>query len=205
MSRSSSGGIPSSASLSRSARSWGGRRHGVGNPSAGLAFVPVAYSALADAVVIVHFGFVAFVALGGFLAWRWHRLVWSHIAAVMWAVGSVTVGYDCPLTPLEKQMRRWAGEGAYTGGFVDRYIEEAIYPERYTSLVRVAIAAAVLVAWAGLAMVHHPGPGRRIPSGVTTDTSTSQPSAPTSRSRDQRPGLVERHGHLPSPPTRRAG
>ncbi len=118
----------------------------------------MAYSAVADLVVIVHFGFMAFVALGGFLAWRWRWLIWSHVAAVMWAVGSVTVGYDCPLTPLEKQLRRWAGEGAYAGGFVDRYIEDVVYPERYTSLVQVAIAAAVLVAWVGLARSTALGP-----------------------------------------------
>ncbi len=117
----------------------------------------MAYSALADVVVIVHFGVIAFVALGGFLAWRWRRLVWSHVAAVTWAVGIVTVGYDCPLTPLEKHLRRLAGERGYTGGFVDRYIEGVIYPEQYTSVVRLAIAAAVLVAWAGLAMVHRHG------------------------------------------------
>lgn len=126
--------------------------------------MPVAYSVLADVVVVVHFGFIAFVALGGFLAWRWPRLVWSHVAAVTWAAGIVIVGYDCPLTPAEKHLRRLAGEGGYTDGFVDRYIEGVIYPERYTSLVRLAIAAAVLVAWTGLAMVHRRrdgGTGRR--------------------------------------------
>jgi hypothetical protein len=111
---------------------------------------------MADLVVVVHFAFIAFVAVGGFLAWRWRRLVWLHAAAVMWALGSVTVGYDCPLTPLEKQLRRSAGERGYAGGFVDRYIEGVIYPERYTSLVRLVVAAAVLAAWAGLVMAHRP-------------------------------------------------
>ncbi len=123
---------------------------------------------MADLVVVVHLAFIAFVAVGGFLAWRWRRLAWLHAAAVMWALGSVTIGYDCPLTPLEKSLRRWAGEGGYAGGFVDRYIEDVIYPERYTLLVRVVIAAAVLVAWAGLVMGRRPAPvGDRSPAPPT--------------------------------------
>jgi Protein of Unknown function (DUF2784) len=38
------------------------------------------YRLLANAVVLVHLGFIAFVAIGGVLAWRWPRLVWLHLA-----------------------------------------------------------------------------------------------------------------------------
>ncbi len=113
----------------------------------------MAYSALADVVVIVHLAFIAFVAVGGLLAWRWRGLVWFHLVAAAWAVGSVTVGYDCPLTPLEKHLRRSAGERGYSGGFVDHYIEGVIYPERYTSAIRLAVAAAVLLGWTGWALM----------------------------------------------------
>ena len=34
------------------------------------------YALLADAVVIVHF---AYVAVGGLLAWRWPRMLWLHL------------------------------------------------------------------------------------------------------------------------------
>ena len=37
------------------------------------------YSALADAVLVLHFGFILFVALGGLLVLRWRRLAWGHI------------------------------------------------------------------------------------------------------------------------------
>jgi hypothetical protein len=53
------------------------------------------YAALADGVVIVHLGFVVFVALGGILSWRWPRLLWAHVAAVVWGLGIVTVGQPC--------------------------------------------------------------------------------------------------------------
>ena len=107
-------------------------------------------STLADLVVVVHFGFVLFVALGGIMAWRWPWVIWAHVPAVAWAFGLVAIGYECPLTPLEEFLRRRAGEPVAEGGFVDRYIEGVIYPERYTALVRVAVVVAVLVGWAGL-------------------------------------------------------
>lgn len=125
----------------------------------------MAYSALADVVVIVHLAFIVFVALGGLLAWRWRRLAWLHVVAVAWAIGSVTWGYDCPLTPLEKRLRRSAGERGYAEGFVDHYIEGVIYPERYTSVVRSAIAGAALVGWAGLALMRRRAPRSAIEGG----------------------------------------
>ncbi|MGH9182587.1 MAG: DUF2784 domain-containing protein [Acidimicrobiales bacterium] len=115
----------------------------------------MAWSVLADLVVVVHFGFILFVALGGLLSWPWPQLAWAHLPAVAWAAGIVTVGYDCPLTPLERHLRRLGGEQGYAGGFVDRYIEGVIYPDRYTPLVRGVVAAAVLVGWAGVALRSH--------------------------------------------------
>jgi len=57
---------------------------------------------LADAVVVVHFGFIIFVAVGPLLAWRWRHLVWLHGPALGWAALTVAVGVPCPLTLLEK-------------------------------------------------------------------------------------------------------
>jgi hypothetical protein len=36
-----------------------------------------------------------------------------------------------------------------TAGFVDRYVEGVIYPERYTGLVQVLVAVVVTISWAG--------------------------------------------------------
>ena len=107
------------------------------------------YRALADVVVVVHFAFVVFTAVGGLLAWRWPRLLWLHVPAVIWGLGIVTIGYECPLTPLERYLRRLGGEHVPRAGFIDRYIEGVLYPERYTSLLRVLVAVLVLVGWTG--------------------------------------------------------
>lgn len=104
----------------------------------------------ADAVVVLHFAFLVFLAAGSLLAWRWPRLVLAHLPAVAWGAISVTVGLDCPLTPLEKHLRRLAGDGGYAGGFVDHYIEGVVYPGRYTPLLQMLIAIAVVVGYVGL-------------------------------------------------------
>ena len=108
------------------------------------------YRSMADLVVVVHLAFIVFVAVGGLLAWRWPWLLWLHAPSLMWAVASVTVGLPCPLTPLEKSLRRLAGEEGYAGGFVDRYVEGVVYPESLTPLLRAMVAVAVVVGYAGL-------------------------------------------------------
>jgi hypothetical protein len=120
----------------------------------------VAYRLLADAVVVAHFGFIVFVAAGGLLAWRWPRLMWAHVPAVAWGAGIVAVGYECPLTPLEKWLRGRGGESEYGGGFVDRYIEDVIYPDEYTPLLRAVVALLVVVGWAGLVRRRRSARGR---------------------------------------------
>jgi hypothetical protein len=112
----------------------------------------VVFRIAADAVVVVHVGFIVFVAVGGLLAWRWSRLLWLHVPSVAWAVAIVSVGFLCPLTPLERHLRRLGDEQGYQGGFVDRYIEDVIYPGRFTWLARTLVAVLILVGWAGLAV-----------------------------------------------------
>lgn len=109
------------------------------------------YRNLADVVMIVHAGFILFVALGGILAWRWRKLVALHVVAVVWGIGIVMFGFDCPLTPLERHLRRRGGEEGYEEGwgFVDHYIEGVIYPEEYTSLLRALVAALIAIGWFG--------------------------------------------------------
>ena len=107
--------------------------------------------ALADTVVVVHLGFILFVAAGALLAWRWPRLVWLHLPALAWSVATLTVGLACPLTALEKALRGLAGDGAYGGGFVDRYVEDVVYPDEYTGLLRAVAAVLVVAGYAGLA------------------------------------------------------
>jgi hypothetical protein len=110
----------------------------------------VVYGAVRDAAMLVHFAFLVFLTVGGFLAWRWHRLIWVHLAVAAWAFLIVTVGQPCPLTGIEDWARERAGQERLRGtGFIDNYLEGVIYPARYTWLLQTLVALAVAVAWAG--------------------------------------------------------
>ena len=118
------------------------------------------YRVLADAVVVTHFAFIGFVVTGPLLAHRWRPLVWLHLPALAWAVGIIAVGYECPLTALENHFRRLAGERVYPGGFVDHYIENVLYPQRFTPLVLTVAAAVIAAGYASLVRAAHPAPQR---------------------------------------------
>ncbi len=102
------------------------------------------YRLLANTVVIIHVGFVAFVVLGGFFAWRWQRIAWLHIPTALYGVTIEFVGWVCPLTPLENHFRRLAGQSGYTGGFVEHYIIPVLYPTDLTVSLRVILGTLVL-------------------------------------------------------------
>jgi hypothetical protein len=105
------------------------------------------YRFLVTAILAVHFAFLAYVVAGGFLAIRWRRLFWPHLAAAAWGLLVILVPVICPLTWAENWARRRAGEHALTKGFIDRYVEGVIYPARYTRLVDVLVGLVVLISW----------------------------------------------------------
>lgn len=116
---------------------------------------------LADGVVLLHFAFVLYIAVGGFIAWRWPRTFYLHLGAVAWGLGIVVLGFSCPLTFLERALR---GEAADAPGFIDRYVEGVLYPEELTPLLRALMAVAVAVSYAGLAAKHLPALRGRVGS-----------------------------------------
>ena len=79
---------------------------------------PSSGQALADAVLALHVGVVAFVVLGlvlilvgGVRHWRWVR-GWTfrlaHLAAIAIVVAESWLGIECPLTTLERVLRATA-------------------------------------------------------------------------------------------------
>ena len=103
------------------------------------------YRAAADAVLLLHLAFVAFVVLGGFLVLRWPTLAWAHLPAVAWGALIEFSGWICPLTPLEIALRHAAGDAAYTGDFVEHYIVALLYPELLTRDVQIALGVVVVL------------------------------------------------------------
>ena len=103
------------------------------------------YGLLADLVLVAHFGFVLFVVLGGLLLLRWPKLAWLHIPAAAWGVAIEYAGWICPLTPLENDFRRRAGESGYGGDFVARYLLPVLYPEGLTRDAQIVLGSAALL------------------------------------------------------------
>ena len=98
----------------------------------------------ADLVVILNFGFVLFVLLGGLLLVKWPRLAWVHLPAAIWGAFVEFSGWICPLTPLENWLRTQAGEAGYAGDFVAQYLSAILYPEALTHELQLILGAIVV-------------------------------------------------------------
>lgn len=99
----------------------------------------------ADGVVVVHLAFVAFVVLGGMLAWRNPVLAWLHIPAALWGAYAELTATVCPLTPLENALRAKAGDGGYAESFVEHYLMPLLYPVGLTPANQRWLGALVIV------------------------------------------------------------
>ena len=108
------------------------------------------YGLLADAVLLAHAAFVAFVVLGGLLVLRWPRLAWVHLPVVAWGAGIEFSGGICPLTPLENHLRALAHQQGYAGGFVEHYVLGLLYPAGLTRNVQLSLGLLVLVVNAAI-------------------------------------------------------
>ncbi len=115
---------------------------------------------LADALLIVHVLFVAFVVLGlaaiyvgKWLAWSWvqnFRFRLLHLAAIAFVVLQSWLGAICPLTLWEMQLRE-SGRGAiYEGSFIQYWLQALLYyraPDWVFVLLYTAFGALVVASW----------------------------------------------------------
>lgn len=104
----------------------------------------MAWRVLADLVVALHFAFIVFVTLGGFLAHRWPRVAWLHAVALAWGTWILASGAICPLTPLENTLHHRAGGPGYEDGFMAHYLIPVIYPAGLTREAQWVLGVALL-------------------------------------------------------------
>ncbi|MBD9677141.1 DUF2784 domain-containing protein [Pseudomonas sp. PDM18] len=102
------------------------------------------YRLAADAVVLLHLGFILFVLFGGLQVLRWPRLAWLHVPAAAWGMAVEFLHLYCPLTPLENHFRTLAGDSGYRGGFVEHYLIPLIYPASLTEATQVVLGLVVV-------------------------------------------------------------
>jgi hypothetical protein len=108
------------------------------------------YRIAADLLVVLHLAFIAFVVLGGLLAWWRRQIAWLHLPAVLWGVLLEFNGWLCPLTPWEQRLRMLAGDAGYRDGFIAHYLLPVIYPaglerDMQTLLAGIVIGVNVLI------------------------------------------------------------
>jgi hypothetical protein len=109
----------------------------------------VGYRLLVYAAVVAHFAFLAFALFGGYLAWRWPRLVWWHAASAAWLVLVAVARLGCPLTWIEDRARERAGMAAKPGGFLANHAEGVFYPADHRAAATAVAAVVVLGSWIG--------------------------------------------------------
>jgi uncharacterized protein DUF2784 len=86
------------------------------------------YRIAADLILVIHLLFIGFVVGGSFLAWRWPRIIWVQLPAMVYGALVELIGFVCPLTWLQDYLLRRGGEAGYRGGFISHYLIQVIYP-----------------------------------------------------------------------------
>ena len=100
----------------------------------------------------VHFAHLIYVPTGGFLALRWPRTIWLHLASVCWGGAVVALNLPCPLTSLEDWARARAEMSPLpTTGFIDRYVAGVLYPPGRTGTAQALGFTSAALSWIALA------------------------------------------------------
>ena len=121
---------------------------------------PLLYRVLADAILVMHLLFVAFVVLGfglilvGIRAkWNWvHNRLFrvTHLVAIIFVVVQAWFGAICPLTVWENQLRQMAGESGYSQTFIGYWLHKILFyqaePWVFTTIYTV-FGFLVLIFW----------------------------------------------------------
>ena len=125
--------------------------------------------ALADAVLAVHVGIVAFVVvgllaiiLGGLAGTSWVRNLRFravHLGLMLFIAGETALGQACPLTRLEQVLRLSAGQPAYSESFIEHWLTPLIFFESppWVFVVLHGFAALVVAITWFLVPPHWPG------------------------------------------------
>ena len=114
----------------------------------------------ADAILLAHVTFAAFVVLGllgiyigHFLNWSWVKNSWFrilHLVGIGIVVLQAWVGIICPLTTWEMALREKAGASTYPGSFVQHWLQSILYysaPEWVFIVGYTLFGCLVLASW----------------------------------------------------------
>lgn len=117
------------------------------------------YQALADTVLVLHFGVVLFVVLGlpiifvgNWAGWSWVNGFWwrvGHLAAIAVVIAQAWLGRYCVLTTLESALRERAGQIGYQHSFIEHWVQRLMFFAAPWWVFTLAYTGfGLLVAWA---------------------------------------------------------
>lgn len=124
------------------------------------ALSPTHAAVLADVILVLHAGIVAFVvlgavliAIGGACGWRWvRRYTWRlvHLLLMGFIAAQAWLGALCPLTIWEQALRRQSGQAVYAESFIEHWLSRLIFfeaPWWAFVVAYTAFAGLVLLGW----------------------------------------------------------
>ena len=101
-------------------------------------------TALADAILVVHFVFVLFVVgglgaiwVGAWLGWTWVRNFWfrvAHLCAIAFVAAEAIAGIWCPLTIWEAELRGVHAEKSFIAQWIHRLLYYDFPPWVFTAV-----------------------------------------------------------------------
>jgi hypothetical protein len=118
------------------------------------------YGFLANLIVVIHLAYLA-VVLGGlllilvgiFMRWQWIRNPWFrciHLAMILFVAYEAIIGYECPLTTWENDLRALAGQDYEEGkSFTVRLMDMVLHPSwanEHTLLISSFVVAGLILA-----------------------------------------------------------
>jgi hypothetical protein len=120
----------------------------------------MAYRLLADLIVAIHSGYVAFVLVGQLLiliglwrGWSWVRNWWFrvvHLVAISIVALEAVFNIACPLTTWEQRLRELAGDEVSRGTFIGDLLHNLIFvraPDWAFTAAYVTFAAVVVATF----------------------------------------------------------
>lgn len=99
----------------------------------------------ADSVLVFHAAFALFAVLGALLVVQTPWLALIHIPVVAWSSLVNLAHWTCPLTPLEKLLRRHAGQGGFEGGWIQHYLDPLVRPLGMPRRMEIIAGVSVIV------------------------------------------------------------
>ena len=130
------------------------------------------YRCLADAVLVLHFAYVAFVVaglaailVGVALRWRWVRNFWFrvvHFLMIAVVAAESLGGILCPLTEWEDRLREQAGEvPTEPVSFVGRWVHRLLFVDVPPTVLSIGYCLFALVVLLTLVLVPPRWPWKR--------------------------------------------